>query len=530
MIEWQSRSRLQPYAHQNVGTEFLVSKLYALLADEMGGGKTKQAIDAAQILAFLLNKIARVIVVTPASVRGVWFHPELGELARHLWQGYPSHVMEFHEKQREWKWCKKDNRALLWIVTNYDYIRRENHLKDLLSVADEKTLLILDESSAVKKHNSLQTRASLKLRRKCGRVWLLNGTPIANSPIDMYSQGLIMSPTILDLRGVTHFRSRYAVMGGYVAETRFGKIPTQVIKWVNLDDLQQRFAPFTLRRLKKDCMDLPEKLPPVTIPVPLTKPTWSVYQQMSKDMVAWLESGMATADAAMIKIMRLAQIASGFIGGVETLEEGEATAQPAWLDQYSDGVPETLKPQKEVTTLGSEKINAFIQWLTERLEEDPMFKVLVWCRFRFEVDRLYEILSSWKTLTIGKIIGGQKQTERDHALRILDPRVCPAGPVVVVGTPSSGSMGLNLTAASCVVYLSNDYSLKTRMQSEDRVHRPGQTRAVSYFDFMAVGPNGQKTIDADILKALRSKEDLANWTTAAWIRALNVEDEDNGPS
>ena len=495
----------------------------------MGLGKTKQTIDAAQMLAFMHLKIMRVIVVTPASVRGVWFHSELGELAKHLWNGYPSHVIEFHAKLREWKWCKKDDHALLWIVTNYDYIRREDHLKDLLAIADDKTLLVLDESSAVKKHNSQQTRACLKLRRKCGRVWLLNGTPIANTPMDMYAQGLIMSPSILECHGITHFRSRYAVMGGYIAETRFGKIPTQVLKWVNLDDLQQRFAPYTLRREKKELPDLPEKLPPVTIPVPLTPATWSVYQQMKKDMVAWLETGMATAEAAMIKTMRLAQIASGFIGGVETLEEGEASEQPAWLDTYSDGVPETLKPAKEVRRLGGEKVNAFFMWLLTRLEEDPSFKVLVWCRFRFEVERVFEILKTahgdYPMLQVGKIIGGQKQVERDHALRILDPRVCPTGPVVVVGTPSSGSMGLNLTAASTVVYLSNDYSLKTRMQSEDRVHRPGQTRAVSYFDFMAVGPDGQKTIDAEILKALRSKEDLANWTTAAWIRALSDEPE-----
>lgn len=81
-------------------------------------------------------------------------------------------------------------------------------------------------------------------------------------------------------------------------------------------------------------------------------------------------------------------------------------------------------------------------------------------------------------------------------------------------------MGLNLTAAHTVVYLSNDYSLKTRLQSEDRVHRPGQRNVVSYFDVIAVGPNGQRTIDAAIVKALRDKNDLASWTTGAWVAAL----------
>jgi SNF2 family DNA or RNA helicase len=81
-------------------------------------------------------------------------------------------------------------------------------------------------------------------------------------------------------------------------------------------------------------------------------------------------------------------------------------------------------------------------------------------------------------------------------------------------------MGLNLTAAHTVMYLSNDYSLKTRLQSEDRVHRPGQTNVVSYYDVVATGPDGQKTIDHHIIKALREKNDIATWTTSAWLAAL----------
>jgi hypothetical protein len=61
---------------------------YFLLADEMGAGKTKQAIDAAQVL-FMDGEITQVLVITPASVRGVWFHRERGELAKHLWKAFP---------------------------------------------------------------------------------------------------------------------------------------------------------------------------------------------------------------------------------------------------------------------------------------------------------------------------------------------------------------------------------------------------------------------------------------------------------
>ena len=90
----------------------------------------------------------------------------------------------------------------------------------------------------------------------------------------------------------------------------------------------------------------------------------------------------------------------------------------------------------------------------------------------------------------------------------------------MLGTPATGSMGLTLTAAHTVVYLSNDFSLKTRLQSEDRAHSPGLVEHVSYFDFVAHGPNGQKTIDHGVVKALQTKESIANFTTSAWLDIL----------
>jgi SNF2 family DNA or RNA helicase len=121
----------------------------------------------------------------------------------------------------------------------------------------------------------------------------------------------------------------------------------------------------------------------------------------------------------------------------------------------------------------------------------------------------------------GKIYGKQKRDERARSVQLLDPRATPDAPVVVIGTPATGSMGLNLTAAHTVLYMSNDFSYKTRKQSEDRVHRPGQIHPVSYFDMIATGPNGQKTIDHTVIKALLNKQGLADMTTSAWLDILS---------
>src|SRR5262245_39237101 len=83
--------------HVKIGVKYLIENPFFLLADEMGGMKTAQAIIAAQFL-FVNNIIDQVIVIAPSAVKPVWFEPETGELAKHLWLDVPSQVIDFHAK------------------------------------------------------------------------------------------------------------------------------------------------------------------------------------------------------------------------------------------------------------------------------------------------------------------------------------------------------------------------------------------------------------------------------------------------
>ena len=87
----------------------------------------------------------------------------------------------------------------------------------------------------------------------------------------------------------------------------------------------------------------------------------------------------------------------------------------------------------------------------------------------------------------------------------------------------AGSLGLNLSGSHTVIRMSRGHSLYKLLQGDDRVHRPGQTEAVSYTDQTAVGPRGQRTVDYNVLVALAKKEDLANLTTSAWVRLVSEE-------
>lgn len=494
-----SNTRMRPFDHQVRGIEALVEKPIFALFDEMGIGKTKQVIDAAQVL-YTQGKIHQVIVVCPGSVRSVWYDEDFGELKKHLWNDLPARIVQYHKHIKYWTWNHhetSDESYLRFVITNYEFIRRQERLYGVIDFCDKDTLLVLDESSCIKSPRTKQTKACLELRKFCGRVVLLNGTPISHSPRDMYSQGLVMDPNILECKTFEIFKSRYSVKSG---RGRHGKV-----RWIYMDDLQNRFASFVLRRLKEDCLDLPAKLDPVTLTVPLDDETWQVYRKLKEEFIVWLREkekdpdtpGVLKAQQAIVKALRLAQLCGGFVGGVE---RGE---------------------QVEIREVGTEKLDLFMDWVDVRFQEDENLKLLVWCRFRSEMNRLYAALQKkYPKIQLGLIQGGQSQEERDRNVALLNPDTAPSGPAIVVGSAQAGGMGLNMAAAHTVVYYSNDHSLKTRLQSEDRTHRPGQLHAVSYFDIIATGPNGQQTMDHVILKALREKRELADMTTSAWLEVL----------
>jgi SNF2 family DNA or RNA helicase len=510
IAEYLHQFKTPPRQHQIVGVEcFLTKKAFGNL-DEMGSGKSKQVIDAGCLL-YKAGNIQVMLVVTPASIRRNWLDKNYGEIQKHCW--LPHVAYEFHSKGlvRVYE-TTPDKPRLVWIVTNYEFIRQKHHRDNLLKILKgKKVWIVADESSYISSYKSAQTKAAIEVRDHCDRAAILNGTPVGNSPETLFSQMKFLDSRIIGLQYITHFRARYCVMEDVrKKDPKDRKVKVQLIKgtnvkiqriagYQNMEELQRKIKPYVIRRLKEDCLDLPP-LVDVSVPVTLSQSTWDLYKQMRDEAIAILpDEEVSLALHAITKIMRLDQLCSGLLGGVENDLEPKA--------------------EKETRIISSEKHDYMVDFLEDHLKAYPDFRLIVWTRFRKEQEILRDKILARKLSTrIHRIYGGQRDDERDAARIEMK---AGSGPVVLLGQPQAGGIGLDFSTTSYSMYISQDYNLLTRLQSRDRPHRIGQkAEKVTNYDLIAVGPRGEKTINHAIVGALQRKESIASWTTSAWRAAI----------
>ncbi len=482
--------RLKPYRHQVVGVQKLVEKPAFALFDEMGLGKTKQALDAACEL-FIQDQINLVLIICPASLMHlVWGNPVEGEIKAHVW--VPHVVYKYHSRGLVKLFESQPSPPRLgFVITSYEFTRKRTKVRRVWQypvineihklIKDRKTFLIVDESSAVAYHGSIQTKSTYHLRQGVKRVVELNGTPVSNNPTNLYAQFKILDPAILGFTTYTEY-FRYHCIPHH-------QFPTKPIGYLKMEELQEKTAPYVLRRTKDECLDLPPKTY-IKREVSLTKNSWRLYKEMRDEMVAWLDQDTASvARQAIVKMIRLAQLTSGMLGGFEEYESAQV--------------------------VGSEKRDYVMDLLHQELPDQS--KIIVWSRFRLEQKLLAKSLEE-KKVEVYRVYGGQPEEERKAIQRFADKEKNTKA--VLLGQPRAGGIGLNLTSSALAVYISTDYSLLTRLQSEDRIHRIGQTKPCTILDVLATGPEGQKTVDHAIVTALKSKEDVANWTCSKWKEEL----------
>ena len=447
---------------------------------EMGTGKSKVIIDNCAIL-FEAGEIDTMIVLAPKGVYRNWARLEipahLPDRIEHnivVWNPSPKSKEKSALKAFALPHEGEDLRILIMNIEALSTVKGQRYLAAVLKMS--KAFLVLDESTAIKNPKAKRTKAILKMSPLAKYRRILTGFPVTQSPMDLWSQCHFLDNRLLGECGDNffQFQYRYAVM----KRQTFGAHSfNRVVGYRNLDQLSDILQSFSSRLLKHECLDLPDKLY-VQRHVTLTPDQKRIYTEVKEFALAVLdEDKFMTAPNAMTQLLRLQQILSGHT----------KTDEGLLVDIPDNRLTELMDCLEEIEG-----------------------KVIIWSRFRYDMKRITEALSkTYGSSSTVTYYGDTTDEERTTAIE----RFQDGDARFFVGNPQTGGYGITLTAATTVIYFANSFDLAVRMQSEDRAHRIGQKNNVTYIDLIAEG-----TIDEKIVKALRSKMDIASTVMGEELR------------
>ena len=340
-----------------------------------------------------------------------------------------------------------------------------------------RTMMAVDESTSIKTPTAKRTKSILSIGKLANYRRILTGSPVTKSPLDLYTQCAFLNEHLLGFTSYYTFRNRYATM----LDRNFGGRRVQIVGgYKRLDELSKILKAFSDRVLKENCLDLPEKVY-VERQVELTDEQSKAYSTMKSAALASIKGKMATAPHILTQMMRLHQITCGHL-------------------KSDDGTITEIK-------------NNRLEELLDVLDEIEG-KAIIWANYIYDIEHIVSVIKKKHgENSVVQYYGAVSSDKRQEAIQKFQDTNSAAR--FFVGNPQTGGYGITLTAANTVIYYSNGYDLEKRLQSEDRAHRIGQKKSVTYVDLVT-----PKTVDEKIKKALRKKiniateimgEDLREW-------------------
>lgn len=452
---------------------------YALFL-EMGLGKSKLALMRADHL-FAKGWIGGLLIIAPNGVAPNWVFDEIpahldSRASVHLWQtkkaGTKTHA-------NAWKDTLNGD-GLLVLVMSYDAMMTEKGCAAAKSLLTYKPCLyVLDESTRIKTPGAKRTKRVLASGKHAPYRMVMTGTPVSNSPFDVFTQLKFIQPDVWDDLGCRRFESFKTYFGIWEEFQRedTGQRFKKLIRYRHLDELHDIVAKLGSRLLKEDVLDLPPKLYQKRF-FELVPEQRKLYNTLRREFMILLDSGdMVTAALAITRMLRLQQITSGFL-------PIDSVQSPIKLECVE------IRPNPRIACL-------------KELVGDVQGSFIVWAKFQRDIDLISEMLAE-EGVSHGKYDGRTSMDDREMVRNDFKMGHIRA----FVANPSCAGEGLTLTAAKTVIYYNNSFKLADRLQSEDRAHRIGQEHPVTYIDICATN-----TIDGHIVAALREKLDYASIVT-----------------
>jgi SNF2 family DNA or RNA helicase len=442
------------WRHQRQAFWFAKDRPAALLDMGMGTGKTRVVIDL--ICHAAKQKPIKVLVLCPLSVVPVW--PT--QIQQYGWDNLTYNIIPLDASksvEKKTKTIQNSNKSadVDVIIVNYESAKLDPLKTSLLS--SQWDFVILDESHKIKGQGSKVSQFCATLRSRANQRLCLTGTPMPHSPLDIYAQFRFLDPGIFGT-SFALFRARYAIMGGFTTPSG---IPVQVLGFQNQDELASNMDPVTFKAKTEDVLDLPGKTH-VERYYWMGKHEAAIYKIVETDFIAKVKNGEIVARNALTKIIRLAQIASGY----SKTEGGD------------------------LVELGTSKRDA-LQEVISDIGPEP---IVVFCRFHHDLDAVHHVAKNLKLKSVE--LSGRRN-------ELGGPKWLDGNGDIIAVQLQSGGVGIDLTRTRYCIYYAVDYSLGNYEQSLARVHRPGQTRPVTYIHLV-----GKGTIDTKVYASLRKKKDV----------------------
>lgn len=449
-VELDYDFKVLPFFHQRVGIKFLSETTHAGLFDEQGLGKSEQVICALD-LWHKRGSLEHAVIVCPNSVKYTW----ADEVAKHSSKGVS--IIAGSKAQR----ADLFKHPSFFIVINYELLRNEEEA--ILALLEQKRCaLVFDESQKIKNRNAKTTKTAHQLSAKAAHCYITTGTPIGNRPEDLWSQVFILDQGRL-FGNYFDFLREYCVLGNQYSSWA-------IQRYRNLAGLKEKLQSISIRRLKKDVLDLPEKLYQ-RFHVELSGDQAALYQAMQRECFVMVRDMSdrefeQRAQNVLVQMLRLSQLA----------------ANPRLID------PSASKDNAKFVELDA--------LLNDLLYEDQ--KVVIWSSYIQSIKELQERYVAYGPQVI---YGDVKGEERHHVVETFqsDPKMR-----LLIANPKTAREGLTLTRANTAIYVDRTFNAVDYWQSQDRIHRIGQAGSCTIINFIA-----KNTIDEYIDSVLEQKREYS---------------------
>lgn len=408
----------KPFDHQRVTAEFLTLNKRAYCLSEMGTGKTNSVIWAADYL-MKAGVIRRMLVICPLSIMDAAWRKDLFKTTMHR-------SVEIAHGSREKRINVIRSRAEI-VIINYDGV--EIVEKEIAGGCFD--LIVVDEANHLKNVTTTRWKTLNRLIKPDTWLWMLTGTPAAQSPVDAYGLAKMMNPA--------------GVPKAFNAFRDMVQIKQSVFTYTNRPeavDIVHKILQPAIRYTKEECLDLPELLYQ-TRDVPLSTQQEKYYKLLKKEMLMQAGGEEISAANAAVAMNKLLQLSAGCV--------------------YSDS---------------GEVIEFDVKGRTKELlniVDEAAHKVIVFVMFRHTIELVQKSLVD-AGHTVDVIHGGVSVNKRANIFNKF--QTC-TDPRILVIQPQAAAHGVTLHAANTIVWWGITLSLETYLQANARIHRAGQVNACS---------------------------------------------------